>query len=131
MSRRNVTAGVGNGSATQVRPFSSVLHEHWKLVTVFVSAFVTGGALFGIKLIGRDDKHIVALDTDAVKNRADDRARLARSFRASKQRSGGLLGIRFGGHEAILAWGCRRPIVGRQHPWGPQAHLLYFGIAGF
>ena len=33
-------------------------------------AFVTGGALFCIKLIGRDAKHIVALDANAMEYRA-------------------------------------------------------------
>jgi len=47
---------------------------------IIVSAFVTGGALFGIKLVGRDDEHVIALDTNAVKNWADDRARLAGIF---------------------------------------------------
>jgi hypothetical protein len=92
-----------------------------------VSAFVTGGALFGIKLIGRDDEHIVALDTDTVKNRADDRTGLARIFRAGRRHSGGLLGIRFGGHEAILAWGSRRPIVRRLHPLGPSSASSILG----
>ena len=92
-----------------------------------MSAFVTGGALFGIKLIGRDDEHIVALDTHAVKNRTDDRARLAGIFRAGRRRSGGLLGIRFGGHEEILAWGCRKPIVGRLHPLGASSASSILG----
>ena len=40
------------------------------------SAFVTSGALLGIKPIGSDAKHVVALDTDAVENRAYDHAGL-------------------------------------------------------
>ena len=47
-----------------------------------VSAFVTGGALFGIKLVGRDAEHIVALDAHAVKDGTDDRAGLAGIFQA-------------------------------------------------
>jgi len=38
--------------------------------------FVTDGALLGIKSIGRDAKHIVALDAHAVDDRTYDRARL-------------------------------------------------------
>jgi len=37
---------------------------------------VTDGALLGIKSIGRDAKHIVALDAHAVDDRTYDRARL-------------------------------------------------------
>jgi hypothetical protein len=42
------------------------------------SPFVTRGALFSIKFVGRDDEHIVALDAHAVQHRADDRAGLVR-----------------------------------------------------
>jgi hypothetical protein len=41
-----------------------------------LSAFVTGGALLGIKLIGRNAEHVVALDAHAMDDRADDRAGL-------------------------------------------------------
>jgi hypothetical protein len=81
-----------------------------------VSAFVTGGALFGIKLVGRDAEHIVALDADAVKDGADNRARLAGIFQAGCVPKGGLLGARIGRHEAILACGGRTPTEGGQHP---------------
>jgi len=49
--------------------------EKAELTTVRLS-LVTDGALLGIKSIGRDAKHIVALDAHAVDNRAYDRARL-------------------------------------------------------
>jgi len=39
-------------------------------------ALVTGGALLGIKSIGGHLKHVVALDADAVKNRAGDGLKL-------------------------------------------------------
>jgi len=39
-------------------------------------ALVTGGALLGIKFVGGHLEHVVALDTDAVKNRAGDGLKL-------------------------------------------------------
>jgi hypothetical protein len=39
-------------------------------------AFVTDGALLGIKPIWRDGEHVVALDTDAVDDRTYDGAGL-------------------------------------------------------
>jgi hypothetical protein len=42
----------------------------------FYSAFVTVGALLGIKPIGSNAEHIIALDADAVDDRTDDRAGL-------------------------------------------------------
>jgi hypothetical protein len=39
-------------------------------------AFVTDGALLGIKPVGSDAEHIVALDADAMDYGTDDRARL-------------------------------------------------------
>ncbi len=39
-------------------------------------AFVTDGALLGIKPIGRDAEHVVALDADAMDDRTYDGARL-------------------------------------------------------
>lgn len=83
-----------------------------------VSAFVTGGALFGIKLVGRDAEHIVALDADAVKDGTDNRARLDGIFQAGGVPSSGVLGARIGRHDAILACGGRRPTEGGQHPLG-------------
>ena len=40
------------------------------------SAFVAVGALLGIKPVGSDAEHIVALDTDAVEDSTNDRAGL-------------------------------------------------------
>jgi hypothetical protein len=39
-------------------------------------AFVTDGALLGIKPVGSDAEHIIALDADAVDYRTDDSAGL-------------------------------------------------------
>jgi hypothetical protein len=80
-----------------------------------VSAFVTGGAVFGIKLVRRDAEHIVALDAHAVKERTDNRARLDWIFWAGRVLSDGLLGARIGRHAAILARGSRTPTAGGQH----------------
>jgi hypothetical protein len=42
----------------------------------FDSAFVTDGALLGIKPIGSHAEHIIALDADTVDDRTDDGAGL-------------------------------------------------------
>jgi len=48
------------------------------------SAFVADRALLGIKSIGRDAEHIVALDADTVDDRTDDGAWLDWFFRATR-----------------------------------------------
>jgi hypothetical protein len=68
------------------------------------SAFVTDGALFGIKSVGSDAEHVVALDADAVDDRAYDGAWLGGFRQATHGRSGGFLSGAFGGHGRILAW---------------------------
>jgi hypothetical protein len=55
------------------------------------SALVTVGALFGIKPIGRDAEHVIALDADAVNDRADDGAGLERLACPGRMGSGGSL----------------------------------------
>ena len=69
----------------------------------FLLAFVTNGALLGIKPIGRNGEHIVALDADPVDDRTDDRAGLGRFARACRSRSGCLFRDALGVHERILA----------------------------
>jgi hypothetical protein len=64
---------------------------------------VTDGALLGIKPIGRDAEHIVALDADAMDNRTDDRAGLDWFVQATGRRSDGLLRDVLSRHERILA----------------------------
>jgi hypothetical protein len=86
-----------------------------------VSAFVTGGAVFGIKLVGRDDEHVVALDADAVENRTDDRAGLAGVFQAYGRLVRGLLRNSFAGHGEIIACRSRRPTEGGLHPLGTSS----------
>jgi len=52
-------------------------------------AFVTVGALLGIKPIWRDAEHIVALDADAMDNGADDGAGLEWLIGLRRMGSGG------------------------------------------
>ena len=63
-------------------------------------AFVTGGALFGIKSVGGDAEHIVALDADTVDDRAYDGAGLDGLVQSSRGGSGGLLRDILGRHKA-------------------------------
>jgi hypothetical protein len=70
---------------------------------VFLLAFVTNGALLGIKPIGRNGEHIVALDADTMDDGTDDGAGLRRFARVSRSRSGCLFGDALGVHEGILA----------------------------
>ncbi len=42
--------------------------------------FVTGGALLGIKLVGGNAKHVVALDAHAMQNGARDRRQFGRGL---------------------------------------------------
>ena len=66
-------------------------------------AFVAGGALPGIKPVGSDAEHVVALDADAVDDRTNDGAGLRRFGRAARGRSGRLSRNALSGHEGILA----------------------------
>ena len=63
---------------------------------------MTIGALLGIKPVGRDAEHIIALDADAVDDGTYDGAGLGGFGRASRRRSSGLLGDALGGHGRIL-----------------------------
>ena len=67
------------------------------------SAFVTDGALLGIKSVGSDAEHIVALDADAMDDGTDDGAGLRGFGRAGRKRRGGFFSGAFGGHGRILA----------------------------
>src|SRR6266478_4456964 len=66
------------------------------------SAFVTGGALLGIKSVGSDAEHVVALDADAVDERTDDGARPGRLGQAARGGRGRLLRNALSGHGRIL-----------------------------
>ena len=63
---------------------------------------MTVGALLGIKSIGRDAEHIVALDADAVDDRTDDGAGLDWFGQATRSRSDGFLRDALSRHERIL-----------------------------
>jgi hypothetical protein len=77
---------------------------------------VTDGALLGIKPIGSDAEHVIALDADAVDNRTYDGAGLYGFAQATRSRSGGFLGGALGGHRRILARGGLPSITGKRHP---------------
>jgi len=66
-------------------------------------AFVTDGALLGIKPIWRDGEHVVALDADAVDDRTYDGAGLGGFVQGTRGRGGGFLRDALSGHERILA----------------------------
>ena len=78
-------------------------------------AFVTNGALLGIKPIRRDAEHVVALDADAVDDRTDDGAGLGRFVRATRRRSASFLRDALSGHWRILAR-CGISSIGLRHP---------------
>jgi hypothetical protein len=84
---------------------------------------VTVGALLGIKLIGRHAEHVVALDADAMNDRADDCAGLGRFVGGGGRRSDGLLGSGFRGHGRILARGGVSSKEDWRHPGALAAHL--------
>lgn len=67
------------------------------------SAFVTDGALLGIKPVGSDAEHIVALDADAMDDRTDHSAGLRRFGRANRKRCASFFSGAFSGHGRILA----------------------------
>ncbi len=79
-------------------------------------AFVTGGALLGIKPIGGYAEHIIALDADAVDDRTDDGAGLDGFVQATRGGSGGFLGDALGRHGGILARRGMTSKESRRHP---------------
>jgi hypothetical protein len=72
-------------------------------------AFVTGGALLGIKPIGSDTEHVVALDADAVQDRTDDGTGLTHGFHAGRMLVDGSTRGKLGAHVEILARAGSRP----------------------
>ena len=55
------------------------------------SAFVTGGALLGIKPVGSHAEHVIALDADAVEDRTNDGAGLDGFVQATSRGSDSFL----------------------------------------
>jgi len=68
-----------------------------------LSTLVTGGALLGIKSIGSNAEHVVALDADAVDDGTDNGTGLQRFGRATRSWSSGFFGGAFSGHGRILS----------------------------
>jgi hypothetical protein len=64
---------------------------------------VTDGALLGIKPVGSDAEHIIALDADAVDDGTYDGAGLGRFAQAARRRSDHFLRDALGRHGRILA----------------------------
>jgi len=81
---------------------------------------VTEWALLGIKPIRRDAEHIVALDADAVDDRAYDRSGLHRLVQSTRRKSDGFLRDALSGHGRILARRGLSSIESRRHPWDPK-----------
>jgi hypothetical protein len=79
-------------------------------------AFVTVWALFGIELIGRDTKDVVALDADAVN---ENLRRLGRGHHSFRSALSGRLGRIAHGH--ILA---RESGKKEEHPGRNAIHLI-------
>ena len=92
---------------------------------------MTVGALLGIKSVGGDTEHIIALDADAVDDRAYDSAGLDRFVQAARRRSSGFLGDALSSHGRILARRGLASIASRRHPWMCRPHPLLAGDAWF
>ncbi len=73
------------------------------------SALVAVRALLGIKPIGCDAEHVVALDADAVDDGTNDSAELGRFAGAARRRSSGFLRDVFSRHGRIVARRAPRP----------------------
>ena len=83
-------------------------------------AFVTNGALLGIKPIRRDAEHVVALDADSVNDRADDGAGFEGLARPGRRGGGSLFWRGFSRHGLILARGGLSTRGTGRHPGGAQ-----------
>jgi hypothetical protein len=77
---------------------------------------VTDWALLGIKPIGRDAEHIIALDADAVDDRTYNGAGLDWFDQSARRRSDRFLRDALSGHGRILARGGRSSIGTGRHP---------------
>ncbi len=95
------------------------------------SALVAVRALLGIKPIGCDAEHIVALDADAVDDGTNDGAGLGRFAEASRRRRGGFLRDVFSRHGRILTRRGAGSKASLRHPREEAAHPLKAGNAWF
>ena len=77
---------------------------------------MTDWALLGIKPIGRDAEHIIALDADAVDDRTYNGAGLGWLGHANRRTSDGFLRDALGRHGRILARRGRSSIGSGRHP---------------
>ncbi len=82
---------------------------------------MTGWALFCIKFIGCNAKHIVALDAHAMQNGAGNGRRFGRTFWRG---AGTLAGGSLGGHRVILTRKRWRAKGAGRHPRSGVGHLL-------
>ena len=89
------------------------------------------GALFGIKPIGSDAKHVVALDADFVEDRADFAAGLTDRLRAGRMLIHSSIGDGLGRHGQILARRGTASIETLRHPREGATHPLSAGDGGF
>jgi len=88
------------------------------------SAFVTGGALFCIKFIGRNAEHVVALDAYAMQDRAGNGGQFGRTLGLRRAGSGG---SRVGRHGADSSMpGTGQPNA--RHPPAVLGHLFFVGF---
>jgi len=108
----------------------STTREMGKCYKKGISTFVTGRALLGIKPIGRDAKHVVALDANAVENGAYDGSRSARDARGGRTRDAACLRQALRGHELILACRAARLKTDDGILTMCSAHLLDMETAG-
>ena len=77
---------------------------------------MTYGALLGIKPVGSDAEHIIALDADAVEDRTNDGAGLDGLAKTTHRRGDSFLGGALNGHGLILARRGLPAITGGRHP---------------
>ena len=80
------------------------------------SAFVAIGALLGIKPVGSNAEHVIALDADAVNDRTNDGAGPDGLVQATRRGSGGFLRAVLNGHGRIVARRGLPAITAGRHP---------------
>jgi hypothetical protein len=94
------------------------------------SAFVTDRALLGIKSVGSNAEHVVALDADSVDDGTYDGAGLGGFGQATRGRIDGFLNGAFTGHGRILAWRGLFSIEAWGHHGSTNGASLYGHLGG-